>query len=155
MESDEVEIGVLWTFRCDLERFNMEVMEKKLTDARRAFRIVFMNGFLQSRQPTAMIAQSSAEDRVVLRLSAPGGQGEGYTLVDAGSLFPGYSLRVPRRYVKPLQASRPEDIRVYIPLFKTPTGLQAQFHTPMLINEVNHRALQFDESTCDGDLCRH
>ena len=131
----------------------MEVMENKQNASARSLRIVFMNGFLDCRRPTAMIASSNAEDRVVLQLTPPGGRGEAYTLVDAGSLFPGYSLRVPRRCIKPLQASSAADIRVYIPLIKTPTGLQAQFQTPMLINEANHRALQFDESTCDGDLC--
>jgi flagellar assembly factor FliW len=133
----------------------MDVMERISTDVKKSFRIVFMNGFLQSRQPTAMIASSNAEDRAVLQLTPPGGRGEGYTLVDAGSLFPGYSLRVPRRCVKPLRAKNAADIRVYVPLFKTSTGLQAQFQTPMLINEANHRALQLDESILEGDLCRY
>ncbi len=133
----------------------MEVLEKKQSDLANPYRIVFLNGFLTSRQPTAMIVTPHAEDRVVLRLSPPGGRGETLTLVDAQSLFPGYTLRVPKRQLRPLQANSAADIRVYIPLNKTPTGLQAQFQTPMLLNEVNHRALQLDDSSIEGDLCRH
>lgn len=133
----------------------MEVMVKKQVDVNASFRVVFVNGFLQLSGPTAMMASSKAADRVVLRLLPPGGRGDAWTLVDALSLFPGYSLRVPRRYVKPLMATSPSDIRVYIPLVKTATGLHAQFETPMLINEVNHRALQLNESVLDGDLWGH
>lgn len=133
----------------------MDVIEKRPAVTPRTYRVVFLNGFLASRQPTAMLATPRAEDHVILKLSPPNGQGETLTLVDAASLFPGYALRVPRWRIKALQAQSAADIRVYIPLCKTPTGLQAQFHSPMLVNEVNHRALQLDDSSIEGDLCRH
>ena len=66
----------------------MEVLEKKQSDSANPYRIVFLNGFLTCRQPTAMIVTPHADDRVVLRLSPPGGRGETLTLVDAQSLFP-------------------------------------------------------------------
>jgi flagellar assembly factor FliW len=133
----------------------MEVLEKIQPARTDSYRIVFLNGFLASRQPTAMIATPHAEDRVILRLSPPGGRGDTLTLVDAGSLFPGYTLKVPKKHLRPLAAQSAAEIRVYIPLHKTPSGLQAQFQTPMLVNEVNHRALQLDDPSLKGDLCGH
>ncbi len=119
----------------------------------KAYRVVFMNGVFDARNPTAMIATPHPHDHTIVRLSSPSGRGDAHTLVEAAAAVPGFTLRVPRHRLKPLCASRVTDIRVFVPLCKTQSGLQADLRSPLLINQANHRAMQLDAFCADDDLC--